>query len=115
MHYSSVLHTSLSVHVARLICVYFAVLPGFHIGDAGAGYRYPPVNGYAGGYYMAPDSMDIKMDPEVMEMYHQHQNHHATQTPSPMGGYPSPGSAEYPDYGKTSMQEAILIYLSNSS
>ena len=91
-----------------ILCVCFT---GFHIGD-GSGYhhhRYGPapppphapgsVNGYAAaGYYMAPD-MDIKMDPEVMEMYHQHQNHHANQTPSPMGGYPSPGSADYAEYG----------------
>ena len=73
------------------------LLIGFHIGD-GAGFhgggRYPPVvNGY-NGYYMGAESMDIKMDPEVMEMYH---SHHAQQTPSPMGGYHSPGTNDFND------------------
>ena len=83
-----------------LIVVFINVcVAGFHIGD-GSAYRYPPVNGF-NGYYMPPgESMDIKMEPEVMDMY-PHPGHHANQTPSPMA-FSAHAGPEFPDYGKPS-------------
>ena len=81
--------------IPLLISAIVVFCAGFHIGGEER-YRYP-INGFNGYPYIADHMDQIKMEPEMMES-----GYPPGQTPSPMSGYPSPGSAtdQYDQYGK---------------